>query len=89
MFSACRPELTYRQHRATGHPERSERWHVMRPPRFKRIVECAGQELEEVPMTIVGGFDVHRAQITFDYVDTETGEVCTGQVRPATRVDAA
>ena len=36
-------------------------------------------------MTIVGGFYVHRAQITFDYLDTGTGEVCTGQVRPATR----
>jgi transposase len=43
------------------------------------------QELEEVPMAIVGGFDVHRAQITFDYLDTETGEVSTGQIRPATR----
>src|SRR6476660_1982190 len=29
------------------------------------------QELEEVPMTIVGGFDVHRKQITFDYVDDD------------------
>jgi hypothetical protein len=57
----------------------------MRPPRFKRIVECADQELEEVPMTIVGGFDVHRAQITFDYLDADTGEVSTGQIRPATR----
>lgn len=37
-------------------------------------------------MTIVGGFDVHRAQITFDYLDTGTGEVSTGQIRPATRV---
>lgn len=27
------------------------------------------QDREEVPMTIVGGFDVHRQQITFDYVD--------------------
>jgi hypothetical protein len=36
-------------------------------------------------MTIVGGFDVHRAQVTFDYLGTETGEVSTGQVRPATR----
>ena len=43
------------------------------------------QEREEVPMAIVGGFDVHRAQITYDYVDTESGEVTTGQVRPATR----
>jgi transposase len=36
-------------------------------------------------MTIVGGFDVHRAQITFDYLDTDTGEVASGQIRPATR----
>lgn len=36
-------------------------------------------------MAIVGGFDVHRAQITFDYLDTDTGEVSTGQIRPATR----
>jgi transposase len=37
-------------------------------------------------MAIVGGFDVHRSQLTFDYVDTDTGEVRVGQVRPATRV---
>jgi len=36
-------------------------------------------------MTIVGRFDVHRAQITFDYVDTASGAVSTGQIRPATR----
>ena len=36
-------------------------------------------------MTIVGGFDVHRKQITFDYVDTEAGEVRSGQILPATR----
>lgn len=42
-------------------------------------------ELEEVPVSIVGGFDVHRNQITFDYLDTETGEVRTGKIRPATR----
>src|SRR6266508_3418968 len=36
-------------------------------------------------MAIVGGFDVHRAQITFDYLDTETGEITTGQIRPAAR----
>lgn len=36
-------------------------------------------------MAIVGGFDVHRAQITYDYLDTDTGEVVTGQIRPATR----
>jgi transposase len=42
------------------------------------------QELEEVPMTMVGGFDVHRKQITFDYVDDD-GLVRWGQIRPATR----
>ena len=36
-------------------------------------------------MTIVGGFDVHRRQITFDYLDTETGEVKRGRITPATR----
>jgi transposase len=35
-------------------------------------------------MTIVGGFDVHRKQITFDYVDDD-GLVRWGQIRPATR----
>jgi transposase len=36
-------------------------------------------------MAIVGGFDMHRSQITFDCLDTETGEVSTVQIRPATR----
>jgi transposase len=36
-------------------------------------------------MSIVGGFDVHRKQITFDYVDTVTGEVQCGQVTSADR----
>ena len=35
-------------------------------------------------MTMVGGFDVHRKQITFDYVDTD-GLVHCGEIRPATR----
>src|SRR6516162_1968645 len=43
-------------------------------------------ELEEVPMPIVGGLDIHRKQITFDYLDTATGQVCRGQVSPADRV---
>jgi transposase len=37
-------------------------------------------------MPIVGGLDIHRKQITFDYLDTATGEVQRGQVRPADRV---
>ena len=35
-------------------------------------------------MTMVGGLDVHRHQITFDYVDDD-GLVHWGQIRPATR----
>jgi transposase len=31
-------------------------------------------------MTIVAGFDVHRAQITFDALDTESGEVSRGRI---------
>jgi transposase len=36
-------------------------------------------------MAIVGGLDIHRKQITFDYVDTDTGELQRGQVAPADR----
>lgn len=36
-------------------------------------------------MTIVMGLDVHREQITFDALDTDTGEVTRGRVRPADR----
>src|SRR6476661_10357129 len=60
----------------------------MGTPSAKTHVEFASvifRELEEVPMTIVGGFDVHRKQITFDYVDTSTGLVHCGEIRPATR----
>lgn len=32
-------------------------------------------------MTILGGLDIHRGQVTFDYVDTASGEVTTGKVR--------
>jgi len=34
-------------------------------------------------MPIVGGLDIHRKQITFDYLDTVTGEVSRGQIAPA------
>src|SRR6201997_2579959 len=59
----------------------------MGTPSAKTHVEFASvifRELEEVPMTIVGGLDVHRQQITFDYVDND-GLVRWGQIRPATR----
>jgi transposase len=35
--------------------------------------------------SIVGGLDIHRKQITFDYLDAVTGEVRCGQVGPADR----
>jgi transposase len=37
-------------------------------------------------LPIVGGLDIHRKQITFDYLDTVTGEVRRGQISPADRV---
>src|SRR6201981_3612469 len=43
------------------------------------------REREEVPMPIVGGLDIHRKQITFDCLDTVTGEVRRGQIAPADR----
>jgi transposase len=36
-------------------------------------------------MPIVGGLDIHRRQLTFDYLDTVTGEVKRGQIAPADR----
>ena len=36
-------------------------------------------------MSIVGGFDVHRRQITFDYLDTDTARVYRGRIAPACR----
>src|SRR3989454_8602190 len=36
-------------------------------------------------MPIIGGLDIHRNQITFDYPGTVTGEVRRGQVAPADR----
>jgi transposase len=36
-------------------------------------------------MSIVGGVDIHRKQLTFDYLDTVTGQVRRGQVAPADR----
>jgi transposase len=36
-------------------------------------------------MSIVGGLDIHRKQLTFDYLDTVTGQAVRGQVSPADR----
>ena len=36
-------------------------------------------------MTIVMGLDQHRAQITYDLLETDTGAVSRGRIRPADR----
>jgi hypothetical protein len=36
-------------------------------------------------MAVAGGFDLHRGQLTFDYVDTGTGESRRGRICPADR----
>ncbi len=36
-------------------------------------------------MSIVGAFDVHRRQLTFEYLDSSTGELKRGRVIPADR----
>src|SRR5688500_8080888 len=54
----------------------------MAPPLGARDSRDGGNAgaVEEAPMAIVAGFDVHRAQITFDALDTETGEVSRGRI---------
>jgi hypothetical protein len=39
----------------------------------RRVASC--RNAKEALMAIVAGFDVHRRQITFDALDTETGAV--------------
>ncbi len=38
-------------------------------------------------MAIVGGLDIHRRQITYDWIDTDSGETCRGRLSPATRLE--
>jgi transposase len=45
-----------------------------------QTVVCAPFLLGVAPGAIVAGFDVHRRQITFDALDTVTGEVWRGQL---------
>ena len=37
-------------------------------------------------MRIVGGLDVHRRQITFDYLDERSGQSRRGRIAPADRM---
>jgi hypothetical protein len=36
-------------------------------------------------VSIRGGLDVHRRQITYDWIDTDTGQMRRGQLAPASR----
>ena len=36
-------------------------------------------------MDILGAFDVHRKQITFDYIEVDSGELHRGKIQPANR----
>jgi transposase len=38
-------------------------------------------------MAILGGLDIHRRQITYDWIDTTSGETCRGQLSPASRLE--
>jgi transposase len=40
-------------------------------------------------MSIVGGLDIHRNQLTFDWVDTDTGQWERGRIAPADRAHLA
>src|SRR3954471_24128261 len=42
--------------------------------------------LRRPPMRIVGGLDVHRRQITFDYLDERSGQTRRGRIAPADRM---
>jgi len=49
------------------------------------VLKACWRSSKEVPMAIIGGLDVHRSQITYDWVDTDTGQGRRGRLAPATR----
>src|SRR4029450_13844096 len=59
----------------------------LRSVRHAGRIESEVREPEEIPMAIVGGLDIHRRQITYDWIDTDSGETCRGQLSPATRLE--
>ena len=50
---------------------------------------CALGSLRRSRCPSLGGLDIHRKQITFDYLDTATGELQRGQIAPADRAHLA
>ena len=49
------------------------------------VLQPHGRSSKEVPVSIIGGLDVHRRQITYDWIDTETGQQRQGRLAPASR----
>src|SRR5205809_5690263 len=60
--------------------------HARPPPLSARLVRIYRSGARGgLVMSIVGSFDVHRRQITFDYLDTDTDRVYRGRIAPACR----
>jgi hypothetical protein len=62
-----------RRFRGLKLPPLAQRWHELGPPSARReIVRAIGncRNSKEALMAIVAGFEVHRAQITVDALDT-------------------
>src|SRR5919202_265262 len=55
----------------------------MRGTRPRR--RCSPWSLRRPQVTIVMGLDQHRAQITAEWLDTETGEIARKRIAPADR----
>jgi transposase len=49
------------------------------------VLQACWRSSKEVPMAIIGGLDVHRSQITYDWIDTDSGQRQRGQLAPAHR----
>jgi transposase len=49
------------------------------------VLKACWRSSKEVPMGIIGGLDVHRSQITYDWIDSDTGQRQHGQLAPANR----
>jgi transposase len=49
------------------------------------VLKACWRSSKEVPMRIIGGLDVHRSQITYDWIDIDRGQGQRGRLAPAHR----
>jgi transposase len=49
------------------------------------VLKACWRNSKEVPMRIIGGLDVHRSQITYDWVHPDSGQRERGRLAPAHR----